>query len=59
VTTIAQIKAWAEAEAAKAPPEHQERVRQEYIGSAIADSCFCPCCGARGFFFRCPECSLD
>lgn len=53
----ADILKAADEEAALAPPESRERVRAEYIGAAVADSCFCYGCGARGFVTLCPSCA--
>lgn len=53
----ADILKAADEEAAKAPPAERARVRSEYIGTAVADSCFCASCGARGFVTLCDRCS--
>lgn len=57
MTTIDQVKAWADEEAATAPEADRERVRAEYVGAAVADSMFCPSCGRRGFVVECPSCA--
>lgn len=54
---IDDIVIWGGEEAAKAPEKDRQRVRDEYIGAAIADSCFCPSCGRRGYVNRCASCA--
>lgn len=54
---LEMIVEWGNEEAAKAPEKDRERVKAEYVGAAIADSCFCPSCGRRGHAVECPACA--
>lgn len=53
---IDEIVCWGDEEAAKVPEKDRERVKAEYVGTAVADSMFCRSCGARGFVVICPRC---
>lgn len=57
MSQIADIKRAADEEAERVPEADRERVRADYIGAAIADSCFCPSCGRRGYVNRCASCA--
>ena len=57
MTMIDDIVTWGSEEAAKVPEADRERVKAEYVGTAVADSMFCPSCGRRGFVVECPSCA--
>ena len=54
---LAKIQEAAREEAEFAPAADRDRVRADYVGAAVADSMFCPSCGARGFVVECPSCA--